>query len=152
MAVLNGDNKRDATPTGYLKAPSQETKVDWISWAWNQVSSETVSNGFNIYKRYIQTSNAELVPEVNPVDILGPRLDAGHRTLVEKAKADPVPGQLEDVDNVDGVENYRNLSRNGDDVAEDRLTQEEENLIADLSSRPIDSLFLGYEIVLLDEP
>ena len=47
-------SQKNLTKSGYFQAPTREDKVAWISWAWENVTETTVSNGFNVYKKHIQ--------------------------------------------------------------------------------------------------
>jgi len=46
--------KDDLTKAGNYKPPTREKKLTWVSSAWQEVSSDTVANGFNIYKKSLQ--------------------------------------------------------------------------------------------------
>lgn len=46
---------KDLTKSGYYKPPTREDRMEWISWSWAQISSTTMSNGFNIYKRALNS-------------------------------------------------------------------------------------------------
>ena len=60
ISSLSDDNPAHLTPiAGNYAAPSKEQRVQWISWAWEQVKPQTVHNGFNIYRRYLAQEEAK---------------------------------------------------------------------------------------------
>ena len=83
---------QDLTKAGNYKGPSREERISWISYAWNQVTSRTVSNGFQVYKRYID-------PDINDVDE-NKEEDPEIQEIV--ASKDEDEGQL-DIDNEEEV-------------------------------------------------
>ena len=47
------------TPSGNYKAPSRELKMTWLSWAWSQITTQIITNGF---KAYDVTTSLETEP------------------------------------------------------------------------------------------
>ena len=148
---MDVNNKRGITPAGNLKAPSRETRVDWISWAWAQTSSTVVSNRFNIYRRYIEASNVELVPEANVVGQPELRRETVDEISIERAASDLVSEDPSNNLNEDHGREDADSINNQISAQEPELTEEEKELLSDLGTKPTDAIFLGYEIIAEDE-
>lgn len=49
---------KNITKQGNFQAPSREKRLTWMSDAWENVTEETISNGFNVYKRKVLEINS----------------------------------------------------------------------------------------------
>ena len=120
-------NDNDVTKSWYFQAPPRERKVTWTSFAWEKITSDTLSNGFNIYKNFtIEVPNS--VPSENQLN-QEPIQEAPVRLEAEENK---------DNENEDELPNLKNM------VAEKSEEDEELNEEKEVTGvDPIRKAFFG---------